>query len=502
MAGFSIIENFSINYNEPFLATAASLEPELFHTEVKPLSLPENALRKGDSIELDLGNHYVGYMTLELDSVGSHPDAPAYIYLKFGENKRELSENTADYNSWISKSWLQEEYIHVDVLPAIVRLPRRYAFRYLSITCIDTSAKYALRVKDVTMDAVSAVSTANVPALNSSDEMLDKIDAVSVYTLKECMQSVFEDGPKRDRRLWLGDLRMQARVNYATYKNFDLVKRCLYLFAGMTFNEGKISACLFTEPKPEPDDTYLIDYAMIYVPTLLEYCEASGDREALEQLYPYAIDQLKIAYKTLDERGIVEDGGDAFWCFLDWSEGLNKQCGAQAVMIYATGYGIKLAELMGDAETAAYLTAMKEKCVNAALTHLWDPDKQLFISGEGRQVSWASQVWMILAGVLSTEENLKLIERAESYPGIIGMVTPYMNHHYVEALINCGRTDKAIAHIKRYWGGMIQQGADTFWELYDPANPDASPYGSAMANSYCHAWSCSPAYILRRSMAD
>lgn len=26
----------------------------------------------------------------------------------------------------------------------------------------------------------------------------------------DCMQSVFEDGPKRDRRLWLGDLRLQA----------------------------------------------------------------------------------------------------------------------------------------------------------------------------------------------------------------------------------------------------------------------------------------------------
>jgi hypothetical protein len=31
------------------------------------------------------------------------------------------------------------------------------------------------------------------------------------------MQEVFEDGPKRDRRLWLGDLRLQALVNDVTF---------------------------------------------------------------------------------------------------------------------------------------------------------------------------------------------------------------------------------------------------------------------------------------------
>ena len=31
----------------------------------------------------------------------------------------------------------------------------------------------------------------------------------------------------------------------------------------------------------------------------------------------------------------------------------------------------------------------------------------------------------------------------------------------------------------------------------NPANPDESPYGSPIVNSYCHAWSCTPAYFLR-----
>ena len=55
------------------------------------------------------------------------------------------------------------------------------------------------------------------------------------------------------------------------------------------------------------------------------------------------------------------------------------------------------------------------------------------------------------------------------------MITPYMYHYYVEALLHCGMKDEAVNVIRNYWGGMVNEGADTFWELYNPANPDESP---------------------------
>jgi alpha-L-rhamnosidase len=80
----------------------------------------------------------------------------------------------------------------------------------------------------------------------------------------------------------------------------------------------------------------------------------------------------------------------------------------------------------------------------------------------------------------------------------VGIATPYMYHHLVEALIVSGEKELAISEMKAYWGGMIQDGADTFWELYDPQNKEFSPYGSHLINSYCHAWSCTPAYLIRK----
>ena len=64
----------------------------------------------------------MGYLTLNLSYTGSHPDAPAFLKLKFAEQISELSENTEDYDGWVSRSWIQEEYIHVDVLPAQVNV--------------------------------------------------------------------------------------------------------------------------------------------------------------------------------------------------------------------------------------------------------------------------------------------------------------------------------------------------------------------------------------------
>lgn len=135
-----------------------------------------------------------------------------------------MTEDSADYNGWISRGWIQEEFIHIDVLPAELKLPRRYAFRYMEIEAIDTSLKWQMVVEDVYCTSVSAVRMEDVKPVESDDEMIRKLDRVSLRTLHNCMQSVFEDGPKRDRRLWLGDLRLQALANYETFHNMDLVK--------------------------------------------------------------------------------------------------------------------------------------------------------------------------------------------------------------------------------------------------------------------------------------
>ncbi len=476
--------------NKKMLQKAKALKPRLCH-EIKTIEQKE-ILKAGESAVFDFGNHYVGYLTVKLSSVGSPQDAPAFIKFKFCETSPEIEEDTANYHGWISKSWLQEEWVHIDVLPCTLKLPRRYAFRYVKIEAVALSSKFDLVINSLSLDAVT--SAPEEIKLSGASEKEKAIDRVALRTLRECMQYEFEDGPKRDKRLWLGDLRLQALANYQTFKHNDLVKRCLYLFAGTANNQGEISACVFTQPKVIADDTYMFDYSLLFIPTLLDYVCATNDIALGEELYPLAVKQLELAAKNFDN-DVVRDSDKLGWCFLDWNLYLNKQCGAQAVYIYCAKSAVALLKLLG--KDTKQLECDIENKSKAMLDRFFDSELKLFVSGKDKQVSYASNVWACLAQVLSNEENAKLLERL-AVADAVKPVTPYMYHHYVQALIDCGLKQKARTVMTDYWGAMVETGADTFYELFDPENPEESPYGNKAVNSYCHAWSCTPSYFIRK----
>lgn len=479
-----------------FLSVAKAIQPELMETVVRPSGFSTVVLNPGEETILDFGGHFVGYLTVNLGVSGAHPDAPAWIRIRFAEHKRELSENMDDYHGWISKAWIQQEDVRLDVLPCQLRLPRRYAFRYVSIKLM-AAGGFGIRIEEAEARAVSSADDSKLKPLNSGNTEFDRLDEIACRTLHECMQSVFEDGPKRDRRLWLGDLRIQALANSMTYRNYELTKRCLYLFAACAREDGAVPASLYIEPEIEGADGVLFDYALLFVPTLREYFEASSDAKTLCDLWPTALTQIKWASKQFDERGIVRDPETITWCFGDWSLALNKQASAQGTYLYALKAALSLAEKMEDADAIHFLQAEYDSKLAASKKYLWDCQKGLFKSGRNCELSWPSQIWMALGGAVELSEIPALFERMEQ-ECIHKPVTPYLYHYYLEALLSCGESEKALELIRTYWGGMVNAGADTFWEFYKPDDADFSPYGGSIVNSYCHAWSCSPAYFLRK----
>lgn len=511
------LENFQMEVDEELVNIAQSLKPRLIKRKLKPeavveiepetpngkaikISLdPEKGypMKKGDRIIYDFGNHLVGYVSFSLRPEGSPADAPAWLKIRFAEIPWELLIDPCEYHGEISSSWIQQEIIHADFLPAKIELSRRYAFRYMEIEVLDTSPKYQVCIENVYAESVTSADENKVPDLDLEDKELMLLDKLSLKTMQDCMQDVFEDGPKRDRRLWIGDLRLQALTNYYTFQNNDLVRRCLYLFGGLKQNRGRVGACLFVEPVLQVDDTALFDYSLFFVSCLADYYEATADKKTLEDLYPIALRQIELALERLDENGLVKDS-DEWWCFLDWGQGLNKQAGAQAVLIYSLEQMEKLAQLAGRIEDASFARAWKKKAKRAALENLWDEKSGYFISGKDRQISWASQIWMVLARILDRDENRKLLMRLIQEKPDHGIVTPYMMHHFVEALFQNGMKDEAIRQLKDYWGQMAREGADTFFEVYDPCDPEASPYGSRIIHSFCHAWSSTPSYFIRK----
>lgn len=477
--------------NEKFLDIALKFKPKLNITKtvLKGHDIP---LGEGSKDVYDFGNHFTGSIKISLKTEGRNPDAPLFFKLKFAELKDELLEDSKDYHGWISRSWIQEEYIHVDEFPSVVDIKRTFAFRYVEIEIIGISSLYKVLVDEIEL---TSTTSANPLAPRGNDKREKLIDKISLRTLSECMQEEFIDGPKRDRRLWLGDLRLEAITNYETFKNYGLVKRCLYLFAGTASEDGVIAQSVFTKPKVVPDEASMFDYSLLFIPTLLDYYEATFDKETLFDLLPLAKKQIDIARRRF-YGDIINDSDQLGWCFLDWSLTLNKQAGAQAVYIYAENALVKILKYLGmDYKVYLEDANLKKK---AALAVFYDKNKGLFTSGKDKQISYATNCWFILSGILSEEDSADLLERLEKCEEAIKPVTPYMYHHYVSALISAGLYDKAYSVMMDYWGGMADLGCDTFFELYNPKNKDESPYGGKVVNSYCHAWSTTPSYFLRK----
>ncbi|KAK0349251.1 hypothetical protein LTR94_033897, partial [Friedmanniomyces endolithicus] len=114
------------------------------------------SFRKGDSFILDFGGHRTGHLSFDLETVGREPDAPARLKLTFGEVQPDVAEPLHPYKGKISEAWLPEEIITVDYLPQSVKMPRRYAFRYVRVDVIDTSPGFAVKFGNVRAHAITS----------------------------------------------------------------------------------------------------------------------------------------------------------------------------------------------------------------------------------------------------------------------------------------------------------------------------------------------------------
>lgn len=71
------------------------------------------------------------------------------------------------------------------------------------------------------------------------------------------------------------------------------------------------------------------------------------------------------------------------------------------------------------------------------------------------------------------------------------ITTPYFKFYELEAMCAMGRFDNVKKMMESYWGGMLAQGAVTFWEEFDPEKKPEEQYemyGDPFGKSFCHAW--------------
>ena len=406
----------------------------------------------------------------------------------------------SDYNNYkgaLCSSWLQEELITIDT-KGPVSLPRRYSFRYVRIKIL--SAPHSVVLNNFSVEAVSSADFSALKPLSTKiDKTLKKIDEISIHTLAECMQDFFEDGPKRDRRLWLGDFRLQALANYYTFNNLDIVRRCLYLFASFDKVDKLLPSYLYTRPEIDTGDAYLVSYSLLFTVSLCDYYEHTKDNTIVEELFETAKRQIIITEKMLDDNLVLsmpENYG--WWAFVDWSD-IEPAVSLTGIFMYTLEKFATLCNELNKKYDAEYFTNLLKNIRISAKKYLYNHQENIFVSSyDKNQYSVGANVWMILGGVTSKNESQQILSKIINNDNFLQPVTPYMHHYVVEAMLKSDMITEATEYIKNYWGLMADYGADTFWEVFVSNDHFASPYGDSIINSSCHAWSCTPTYFIRK----
>lgn len=453
-------------------------------------------IKPGQKLVYDLGSLYVGYFTVKCQSVGSPMDAPLLLKTRFAEIQTELNIDASQIKSWLPLSWIQDDIQTIEVLPNQLSYRRRFSCRYICLEPIGQSLKWQPEFKEPIFKAESAVLNDTVKPLKHVSQWIQDIDQACIKTLRNTMQEVFEDGTKRDQRLWVSDFEIQAKVNYATFNNHELPKRCLYLLGSYIDDKGRLPADVLTRlEEPVADDLFWFDYELLFIVALKEYMCATSDESLLSNLYPVAKRAFKFIQDQLTNTSTVGNRKDIF---IDWSTHFNKETAVQAELLMAISSFIELAQLSNDKDVKLY-TQFFVQVKKQSLTECYNYNEHQFTSGSQKEINPLSQIFMLLTDLLPEKETQLVIDRLQSQFDLEKILTtPSTQGLLAEALFKHNRSDEALTVIKNYWGGMLRQGSDTFWEVFDKDNLSYSPYGSPLLNGYCFGWSSYPSHLFRK----
>ncbi|MDO4160252.1 MAG: glycoside hydrolase [Prevotellaceae bacterium] len=467
--------------------------------------LYSKSFKEKKSIVVDFGEHLVGNVSFKIKDIGSMQDAIIRFKVTFGEVPSDLALPIEPFTGGLSRGWLQDFVCDVSY-DGTFSFNRRITARYMKIEAVGTSVYSDFCFDHITFEATTSAGKSQTQLASTTPQIFKDIARVSENTLRDCMQGVFEDGPKRDQRLWMGDLYLQALANEVSFKEFDLTKRCLYLLAGLSNPQnGLLYSNMVEYPRPHAQQTFFVDYALSYVLTLADYLDATDDKVTANDLWIVAKRQVEaVLEEAIDKDNLYSNTGYQFKgmmmsiVFFDWAPvTLDTHAAIQGYLPYVIDRCYDIAEKLGKTDEVKNFPSVAKKLRSAGKKAYWDSKKKMIVSGPDKQTSYTCTSWAVLGDLVNAKEAREAIKNVMADKNAITPGTPYANHFLVAAMLHCGMNEEARQYVEDYWGGMVRLGADTFWEYYVPDNHLFSSYnGYTLLNSYCHAWSCTPIYFI------
>ena len=431
---------------------------------------------RGDHLFADFGREIFGFLKLK------GVKGKGRIRVVYGESEPEAI--CEDFNG-------PDQWEYVEAEPGDEqRLKVSRGWRYVHVIPED-----GVSVEGVAMDE-ELCPLPRVGAFRCSDERLNRIWEVSARTLELTTRELYIEGVKRDRWTWSGDARQSYLMGY-------------YLFG----ESGLARDTLFYQRGGDPVVMHInqiMDYTFYWFMSVREYYLYTGDLVFLEQIYDRMVSLMDFAIGRLDAKGRPHNGpGD--WMFIDWApETLHNTGGVtsfeQMLLVEALEALAEMSETVGRGEAMAY-RARAAKLRAEVVPIFWNEEKGALmhlLKDDGTldaQLTRYPNMFGLSWGYFNVAQRESVLKNVIFNDAVMKIQTPYMRFYELEALCRLNLRRRVLDEVRAYWGGMLNEGATSFWELYNPdekGDAKYAMYGRPFGKSLCHAWGASPLYLFGR----
>ncbi len=416
------------------------------------------------SILLDFGRELHGSIQIIIGPTKDY--GPTNLRIRFGESVSEAMNQPLNHHS------LRDFQV---AMPSMASQEFGLTgFRFVRIDVLDKRELPLIACRAITLMR----ELPRIGEFKSSDDRLNRIWEVGADTVHLCLQDYVWDGIKRDRAVWIGDLHPEAAVVSAVWGNLEIVPDSL----DWTRDHTPLPAWM----------NGIGSYSMWWVILQRDWYRSHGDKRYLKEQREYLLELLPLLVQQILPDGTVSFRG---WEFLDWPSSENKPAvhiGLIGLLAIALEAGSELCTTLGK--------SLEAEKVLAAKNRLQIPELPI----ESKQASALLAISKLINPQRANESSLAV----EPLKGI----STFYGYYVLQARAMAGDYSGCLEVIRKYWGGMLELGATSFWEDFDlswmksagrideltpPGKHDVhAEYGNycykGLRHSLCHGWSAGP----------
>ena len=460
-----------------------------------PLVLPD-----GDYVVYDFGGEVVGRLELEVEG-------PAGTILDIAWSEDIGPDGAVEP---VRRGMRQVDRLILGGERQTVRFFNRRALRYLQL--VVRTGEGDVKVHRLGIHATGA----ETPALpEAGDKDLAAAMTLIGRTVRCCLQQTLEGSPAREAEQSLPAAYLLAQAERTFYGRTTLGEAALRAFAQDQRDDG-----FFRGIVPSGTIHTVPDWNLLWVIWLAEHVAWTGDKTVARDLYPAAEKCLDWTAQFHDTSGLLANKSDRrpWWLSLDLSpvDKRGEVTAWQALYVRALRAAASVADFAGLEDAAEHNLTEADTVARRAGERLWDAARGLFVDARLFEhlsigATPATNYYALYGGLASEEQAERILanlwtdgrESAEWGP----RENPYVKYFALEALLERGQADRALAMIRSYWGSMAKEGLTSVPEVFPLPNDrhcdgrdgrGEGPYLTVPPPVLCHGGGVHPAALVAK----